>query len=236
MRLGILLLMLGFLASCHKDKKDDHASFTVQVEYSVDGMPLQLDTVKYPHPVGYNFGVSSLRYFISNLEIVKSDGSRYKFTDAHYMEVGAVGKNEFTLTNLPVGDYKGVYFMVGLDSNSNKTDGLPNTADNINMAWPDVMGGGYHFMKLEGLYQDSSGLHGYAMHMGKTGNAVLVQLPSRTFSIVANANNKLTLKMNIAEWFKNPYLYDFNKDGNYSMGDSLATLKLKNNGADIFNE
>jgi hypothetical protein len=40
--------------------------------------------------------------------------------------------------------------------------------------------------------------------------------------------------MNVAEWFKNPAIYDFNADGNYSMNSMAAMLKLKNNGTDVF--
>lgn len=40
--------------------------------------------------------------------------------------------------------------------------------------------------------------------------------------------------MNLNEWFRNPFIYDFNIDGNYSMGSSAAMAKLKANGVDIF--
>ena len=41
------------------------------------------------------------------------------------------------------------------------------------MAWPDVMGGGYHFLKLEGHYKKDSLLAGYAMHIGQNGSGYL---------------------------------------------------------------
>jgi hypothetical protein len=100
------------------------------------------------------------------------------------------------------------------------------------MAWPDMMGGGYHFMKLEGSYVDSTGTYGYAMHVGK--NAYLVNCTmSHHFDLNTGLNAK-ELVMNVNEWFKNPAIYDFNVDGNYSMGVMAAMTKLKNNGTDIF--
>jgi uncharacterized protein YwgA len=40
--------------------------------------------------------------------------------------------------------------------------------------------------------------------------------------------------MNINEWYANPAVYDFEVDGNYSMGLSAAMLKLSKNGKDVF--
>jgi len=39
--------------------------------------------------------------------------------------------------------------------------------------------------------------------------------------------------MNMNEWFKNPAVYDFNMDGNYSMSSMMAMEKLMMNGADV---
>ena len=43
------------------------------------------------------------------------------------------------------------------------------------MAWPTAMGGGYHFMKVEGHYLDTSNtIQGFAIHLGKNNNLVNV--------------------------------------------------------------
>lgn len=93
------------------------------------------------------------------------------------------------------------------------------------MEWPQLMGGGYHFLKLEGNYIDNSATYGYAMHLG-TNNCLI---PIKLFSpihISNDAKTKLKLKMNINEWFKNPHLFDFNLDANNIMGDSINMKKL----------
>ena len=51
---------------------------------------------------------------------------------------------------------------------------------------------------------------------------------------ISSSSNTINLEMNISEWFKNPYVYDFNVDGNYSMSDSTALIKLLQNGYDVF--
>lgn len=102
------------------------------------------------------------------------------------------------------------------------------------MAWPDAMGGGYHFMKMEGYFLDKSGLNknGYAMHLGNNFNLIKVDI-NIPISITGETQNK-TLTMNINEWYKNPSFYDFEIDGNYSMGVPNAMSKLAQNGKDVF--
>jgi hypothetical protein len=53
---------------------------------------------------------------------------------------------------------------------------LSTTLDNLNMAWPTAMGGGYHFLKMEGHYLDSLNTNqGYAIHIGKNENLMPVK-------------------------------------------------------------
>ncbi len=134
--------------------------------------------------------------------------------------------------SIPVGIYSSVTFYIGLDSLTNKTGILPNSLENINMAWPDMMGGGYHFMKMEGHFLDSTNtINGYAMHLGKNPNLVTINI-NKQINLKINQEKKLI--MNINEWYKHPLIYDFNVDGNYSMSVMSAMMKLSKNGKDVF--
>ena len=128
--------------------------------------------------------------------------------------------------------YTKAKFYVGLDSAHNISYSLPNTTENLNMAWPEMMGGGYHFMKFEGNYISGTSTFGFAMHLGRNPYLVEIEL-DRIFNIPSQYN-LTNLDMNLNEWFKNPEIYDFDIDGNYSMGDTAAMHKLSNNGIDIF--
>lgn len=101
------------------------------------------------------------------------------------------------------------------------------------MAWPTAMGGGYHFIKIEGHYLDtSSTIQGFAIHLGKNNNLVNVAINQ-----VLNQQNSLhnySLIFNINEVFSNPYLYNLNIDNNYTMSDSVAMFKIKSNMKDAF--
>jgi hypothetical protein len=101
------------------------------------------------------------------------------------------------------------------------------------MAWPDAMGGGYHFMKLEGHYLDTVNVDkGYAIHLGKNENLVTAKVNSTLHQVYWD--HRYTLYFDINEVFANPYTYNLNFDKNYTMSDSLAMLKIKNNMSDAF--
>lgn len=233
-RLSFILLIFCFVVSGCKKEEENEAALQISISHKVDSQPLQMNSMMYTCDAGYQYEVTKLNYYLSHFVFTKSDGSRYESDTVLYVDAAPGNSNTLLLENFPPGNYTGVSFYLGLDSVRNITNGLPTTTENINMIWPDVMGGGYHFMKLEGHYKDNNGTYGFAIHLGKNSHLVLIHL-NRSFGISANNPAQLNLTMNINEWFRNPEVYDFNADGNYSMSNDTAMNKLSVNGSDIFN-
>lgn len=203
--------------------------------YRFDAGALVTDTIGYTNAAGFRISITRLQFYLSDFKLLKTDGSTYPINQAYYFDAKNPSFNAITLKDIPVGNYTGITFYVGLDSVLNKPLGLPATVENNNMEWP-MGNGGYHFMKMEGYFVDSNVTQqGYTMHLGENANLVPVSLPNKPFTIGALAAN-IQLKMNVNEWYKNPTIYDFNKDGNFSMGNAAAMAKLKLNGSDVFNE
>ena len=230
-------------SSCKKDKDEDpvptppaakETNLILNLNYNVDGSAIIFDTIQYQNEAGNQYSISKLHYYLSGFTFIKSDGNAINTDNVFYVDIANSSTNKLTFKNFPVGNYTAIQFHIGLDSVHNITNALPNTIENINMAWPEPMGGGYHFMKLEGHFISGTSTFGYAMHLGL--NPYLVS-PSvnKTFSVTKDVNNNINLNMNINEWYKNPLIYDFNVDGNYSMGSMPAMMKLANNGVDVFN-
>lgn len=138
---------------------------------------------------------------------------------------------EFSLGALAAGDYSGAELLLGLTPTLNFTGGLPNTMDNINMAWPDPMGGGYHFIKFEGHFTNLSASVGFAMHIGNNMNLPQAQT-TQPFAL-DGASGTLALRFNLNELFRTPNDYDL-ANGNYSMGSMALMTQLKENAADAF--
>lgn len=235
------LFVVSILASCRKDTTESplpvvtSGNLNITMAYRFDSSMLQTDTIKYKNAAGYKMSITRLQYYLSNFKFLNSDGSTYSFNQVCYLDAKDPNFSNIKFIGVPLGNYKGLSFTIGLDTSINKTYYLPATVENNNMEWPPAMGGGYHFMKLEGYFVDTSGTWGYNMHLGSNGTAVAVSLANKPFSITETTSN-IQLKMNISEWFKNPSVYDFNIDGVFSMGNMAAMLKLKNNGSDVFKD
>ncbi len=226
------------VAGCSKDNDEQPvpngptAGATAKVQFTVDGTDLMFDTIRYANAAGNPYSVSRLQFYLSGFVFEASDGSTYRPDDVFYVDARVSSTYSLSFPDFPFGTYTRVTCYVGLDSVHNQTGSLPATVENENMAWPEPMGGGYHFMKLEGNFTDQGSTYGFAMHMGMNGFYATCQMV-HTFSVSAS-NQVMVMEMNINEWFVNPYIYDFNTDGNYSMGNMTAMGKLSANGADVF--
>jgi hypothetical protein len=228
----VLVIATGF-GGCKKNHIDS-ADLQLKLTYRIDNKQLEFDTMKYLCDAGYDYEITRLNYYLSGFVFRMQDGSSYSSNRVFYIDARQSSMNTLSFEKFPSGTCTQINFCVGLDSVKNQTDSLPMTFDNINMGWPDMMGGGYHFMKLEGHYRDSSINYGFAMHLGKNKN--LVQITVSNPMIVRDGNAaEATLSMNINEWLRNPLIYDFRTDGSYSMNNDTAMHKLCTNGTDIFN-
>jgi hypothetical protein len=72
------------------------------------------------------------------------------------------------------------------------------------------------------------------MHIGTNACLIPSITLSTNFTVTTDSQTSLTLKMNVNEWYRNPNIYDFNIDGNYTMGDMPLMMKITENGQDVF--
>jgi hypothetical protein len=233
-----LLSVFLVLASCTKQSADspNHCNILFKVYHKVDAQKLIFDTVIYKNAVQYIYSVEKLQYYISDIKIFKNRVLAYSGTDVFLIDARSDSVISFSVTpagGLTPGIYDSVAFFIGVHPLFNVTNGLPVTLDNINMEWPIATGGGYHFLKMEGHYKDGSSLAGFAMHLGENGFQVETGMQcNMEVKPVGDVVFKMT--MNVNQWFRDPNTYDFNTDGVFSMGDTLAMTKLSQNGADVF--
>ncbi|MBK7086346.1 MAG: hypothetical protein IPH53_17500 [Flavobacteriales bacterium] len=153
----LLIVGLSILNSaCQKDEDDPPAptptsvAVALKVEHHMDGVPLIFDTILYTTAAEHAYSVSRLEYYLSEI-ILFGAGSTPNDTLRGPYYVNGSGTTSFTVGELPAAEYSGAALLLGLPQELNVTGGLPNTMENVNMAWPDPMGGGYHFIKFEDI-------------------------------------------------------------------------------------
>ncbi len=228
----ITLTLLTF-GGCKKVPKKGNGTTAFKVTYNVDSTALMTDTFAYTSEAGYNYKITRMEYFLSGFKFKHENGDVYKSSKVIYVNAFKPETNSFSFTDIPSGKYNEITFYFGIDSAHNISRSLDANIDMANMSWPDQMGGGYHFMKFEGVYKNNDKEEGFAMHIGNNKNLIAIQL-KHSFEVGIDNTTHISLSMNLNEWFKNPEVYDFVTDGSYSMNKPPAMMKLKNNGADIF--
>ncbi|MRT17700.1 hypothetical protein F3C99_12135 [Vitellibacter sp. q18] len=249
-----LILMFALAAVAFGCKKDDDEGEPVQQNVSVDfkftqnwaGTPVSpadLNNSVYTNAAGNYLTISKLRYLISRIVLHKEDGSTiaipgYQLIDLNYPN-SLMLSPELTIAT---GNYTGVSFIYGFNEADNISSAYPdlNTAPGGPWNWPSMLGGGYHFMQMEGFFDDINGApQPYAYHHGtaRKSEGVFEQNFiafdfNKNFTITKNAT--IEIKMDISEWYKNPLTWDLNDRSVDLMMDYLAQKDMQRNGATVF--
>lgn len=226
-----VMAALTLTFSCKKSPPLPDATVTIDITHEVDGTPLLMDTIRYTNAAGNPYSITRLEYYLSSFTFLHPD-HEVTTAEIHYIN-GRTPDASISFT-LPARAYTGIQFYIGLPANKNVSYTLPATQANVNMAWPESMGGGYHFMKLEGHFIDDQQVEsGYAMHLGMNQWLVTVLL-QQPLDLTGSNHPTLHLRMNINQWFTMPHTYDFNVQGNYTMGIDSLMGQLSANGVDVF--
>ena len=249
----ILILLVLCAVSC--TKHDERAYVDLNIGYEVNGEALVTDTLCYTNEAGNPFLITEIQWFLSNIQLLNQEGEWHTLrqreaTDSvaelteqiFYIDTDIPESQVLQGKKIPVGHYTALRFTFGLDETDNET-GLFNNPPESDMFWPDMLGGGYHYMKLNGKYAGGEGrLKPLAIHLGIGQNEDLtqfyqnyfiVELPIN-FNVKANTENHLDLTMVIDNWFRNPNTIDFNEFGSGIMQNQSAQRLLNGNGKDVF--
>ena len=236
---AIVIVTASLLFSCQKKENKVellpavYSSLEIKVGYTVDNAALVDGKLNYTMAAGYKYSVTKLVYYLSRVSLVKQDDSKIELGEYLFCDAFDPSTNQLSFRHIPAGDYKGISFNIGLDSTLNISNRLPAATENINMQWPDPMGGGYHFLMLEGYFTDSTGTNGYAVHLGTSKPLIKIML-DKPLHFEENSHLSFNLLMNVNEWFRTPVTYDFVTDGNYTMGNQALMMKIAGNGKDVF--
>lgn len=252
---GTLLLIT---ISCNNDKPDENATsghISFSFTHLVDGLALQKDNMKYVNAAGNPYEINQVMYFISDVTLHKSDGTKKLISDwkdIHYVDIDIPETLRWDVyDDIPAGAYDSVSFVFGITGEKNKSFMFVNPPE-VNMMWPDVLGGGYHYMMINGSWKDNANvIKSFAFHLGigqlyKSNvievdsiyafvqNYFNVKLPNSAFTVEANKTRQIEIIMNIDSWFKTPHVYDHNFWGGAIMQNQAAMQMVKKNGFDVF--
>lgn len=229
----ITILPLLLSGACrHKDQDPSPATrLEITLSHKVGDMPLWYDSLAYRNKAGEIYSVSKLHYFISDIRFYKNNRLVFTADTVVYIDA-ATGDYSLGIYNVPAFSYDSIACYIGVPPALNEHGRLARTYENTAMEWPKAMGGGYHFIKLEGHWLDTNRTPGYTVHLGR--NPYLVTGGCKAAGMqVSNKEHIVALEMDINEWFENPRVYSFQADGTYTMNMAALMQKIAENGQDV---
>lgn len=238
--------LLFFISSCNQeDPKPDalpktKGILTLNFSNTFDGNSLTKNSATYyTNAAGNEFNVSTFRYYISNVELTKLDGSKVFYPVYKLIDAFDESTQTITLLEVPNGDYKAISYFIGIDSTRNHSG--PQEGDlspTTGMLW--TWASGYLFLKLEGFYKNGTSQTSFRYHIGT--DELLNKVTSPILYSIQGTQKNAFMLCNLAEFFKNPTTFDIKSDDDIqsfpnekkeagelaaNMADMITVLKIE---------
>lgn len=245
-KLIIFSLFISLLACDNKEDEPINpipttGSITINFNHYWDTVKVtsaDFSNTVYTNANGDKQTISKLRYLVSNITLHQANGTSTKLSDYYLVDLAGLNINtSITIADIPVGTFSSLTFTFGF----NETDNINGAYTDLNSAswnWPEMLGGGYHFMQFEGKYGATGTENPYAYHMG-TARVSTGVFEQNYFEVTLNGftttgDATVEIKMNIDEWFKNPNTWDLNVYDTPLMPNYDAQKMMNQNGQTVF--
>jgi len=151
-----LVALSGLLLSLAACKADDPTPaggrVTLELEHlGPDGQRFNLGRM-YTSAAGDRYLIQKLKYYVSNVRLMRPDGSSWAEPASYHLVTVASGQPaSIILHGVPSGPYTALSLAMGVDSAANsRTDQIGDLNPTNEMVWD--WSTGYMFLKLEGLH------------------------------------------------------------------------------------
>lgn len=183
--------------------------------------------------------IARLRYLISNIRLTNSNGQTTQIEGYQLVDITDASTLTFDPdVTISEGSYS-LSFVYGFNEEDNISGAYPD----LNAAswnWPEDLGGGYHFMQMDGQYDVSTTApKPYNYHNGTARvsagvfeqNFVEVTIPN---ALQITQGGSIEIIMDISEWYKNPYTWDLSVYDTSLMANYDAQKKMNLNAGTVF--
>ncbi|HNR21232.1 MAG TPA: hypothetical protein PKN75_15165 [Bacteroidia bacterium] len=240
-----LLTTATIFTGCKKDD-DDTPAPTPNTEqklsfhlHTMVGSNAASYGVQYQDASGRKFDIADLRYYISNIVLIKNDGSELALSGKVLLVNPAT--QEYELGEVPVGSYKGFKFLLGLDSTTNHSDPTTYSASNpLSIQSPSIhwsWNSGYIFMKIEGQVDTTLAANGpldlqYFYHVGLDQLKRTIDFSTSPFTVVSGSDYEIGLEFDLLQALNNVDMRTENET--HSFNNLPLATKIADNWQDSF--
>lgn len=224
----------------------------IKFRHTIDNQPVIFDQSGYINEAGNPYLVNEIQYFITDLKLNYDDGTTLELNQMepyHYVDTDL----EYTMNwTVPDTVYAGTVtqlgFRLGFRDEINESFMFVNPPER-DMFWPEYLGGGYHYMKLNGKWEPEDNSFPnlpFDFHVGRgqiyesgeiTGfvdNSMLLEFQESPFTLAAGDTTIITITMHVENWFRNPHTYNHDVWGGYIMNNQEAMQLAAENSHDVF--
>ena len=236
----LLILILILVTRCSEEKEccvQPQFTITLNFTHHWNGLkitPQDFNELKFTNENGERLSIERLRYLVSNISLI--NGKNY-----HLIDVGENSGTSITIPELTNESYA-LSFRFGFSDEDN-TDGTYLDLNSVSFSVPGMLGGGYHFMQFDGKYIDNNNeASGFNYHTIKAVDRTdpnNLKFEDTSFevnlgTIEVASNPEIEIKMNLAEWFKNPNTWNLNELNTVLMPNFEAQKMMRANGDTVF--
>ena len=237
----LFIIILILFAACAPKKEcclqPEQLEVTLNFTHNWDLLELtkqDFNELKFTNANGEQLSIEKLRYLISNISLLDNKNH-------HLIDVGENTGTSISIPNLTEGSYT-LSFRFGF-SNEDNTDGTYQDLNSASFSVPEMLGGGYHFMQFDGKYIDNnneaSGFNYHTIRAVDRTDSDNLKFEDTSFevnlgTIVVANTTEIEIKMNLAEWFKNPNTWNLNELNTVLMPNFEAQKMMRANGETVF--
>ena len=242
----LIFLTLLILYSCSENDSDD-TFINFKFNHKWNETTVNSDdfySIQFQNNFGNMLSIERLRYLISDIQITNSAGESYSLNEYNLLDLEENSSLSFESSQtVKIGLYSNISFVFGFRDEYN-IDGAYTDLNTANWSVPMMLGGGYHYMQLDGKYISNNGNEsGYNYHAIRAVDSPGPNptFPQETFFKVdlgpvnIQKECEITISMNIANWFDIPNTWDLNELNQMLMANSDAQILMYQNGQNVFN-
>ena len=213
----------------------DYAPITdlnINFTQTVNGNLLIIDSMMYTNQANDNYSIQTVRYLISDISLHTDNGTSTLLDEVHFIDISIASSLTLIIPEIADENYTTISFTMGLNPSKNITNLFVNENFFPSFSWPEPLGGGYHYMQLEGKFNTDTTF--YNTHTGGTDGIDFSF--NKAFPLTINRVNNIRdfyINMEITNWYQNPEIFNFTTDG--IMGNPNSQIILQANGIeDVF--
>ncbi|HUB86537.1 MAG TPA: MbnP family protein [Verrucomicrobiae bacterium] len=197
-----------------------------------NGQPLIFDSPTNQIASGQKISITRLDFLLSNLALHQKNGNWIERTDFFAFISARDSRTNFTIENVPTGNYDAIQFHIGLEPQINHGDiaqwpanhPLNPDVNHLYWGWSHE----YIFLAFEGGWQDGSQESGFSYHLATDRQLMTVELP---VALNLNSSEEIQIALDAAKIFSVPNKIELSEttDTSHSRTNDLLAVQIREN-------